>query len=151
MTKEAEGHIIQTAMKIVIIAILSSASFCVFLACTNPKTRDKEFTSSSGLISDSIRTLDSLAKLFLIQDNALANAYISKAIDLSRKTGSNELLIKSLNIKGLLMSNDQYDSAFYYYSWALNMSDSIKNFSEKAFILYNLARLYSLANDQGFS
>ncbi|MBN1199817.1 MAG: hypothetical protein JXA23_10730 [Bacteroidales bacterium] len=121
--------------------------FCVFIACENSGETRVLPQIHAERIHDSIVTLDSLAALLVFKDPDLATEYVNKAIDLAKEAHSTELLIRSLNIKGRVMSGDQFDSAFYYYTLALAISDSNKIFSEKAYILYNLSRLYFLASD----
>ncbi|TSA24907.1 MAG: hypothetical protein D4R67_11090 [Bacteroidetes bacterium] len=120
---------------------------CICTACEKIGEKRTSLPVQSDLVRDSILKLDSLASLLIFKDNTLANIYVSHAIHLSNEIQSDELLIKSLNIKGRVMSTSMYDSAFYYYNTALAFSDNSQIYSEKAYILYNLSRLYYFAND----
>jgi len=115
-------------------------------ACQEKMEPDPESAMVAHL-SDSIARLDSLASNLFFKNNPLALSYATKAIELSERIGSDELLARSMNVKGIVLSVNKYDSAFSYFIKALSLSERIGAENERPHIFYNLSQLYDFTND----
>ncbi len=128
--------------------ILPVLILIVFLlpACRG-KMESKPESAEAVRLADSIEMLDSLASKLFFKNNSLALSYATKAIELSERIANNRLLARSMNVKGIVLSVDQYDSAFSYFAKALSLSERIGAENERAHIFYNLSQLYDFTND----
>jgi tetratricopeptide (TPR) repeat protein len=128
------------------ILITCSVLISFFTECSRENKNEPE-SHPKAFLQDSVKKLDSLASILLFKDNSLALKYANTAIEISRKIRSTELLARSMNVKGIVFSANQYDSAFACFTEALSLTGGPGTESEKAHMLYNLSQLYFLAND----
>ena len=80
-------------------------------------------------------------------DSIQACDYITKAVSLAHRINSDEYLIKSQNIKGLILLIALNDSASFYLNSALALSDITSFKNERGNIFYNIAQQHIDVND----
>ncbi len=88
-----------------------------------------------------------MASINIIRDRPLAYTLASGAVDLSVRYNRDTLLIKSLNIKGLVLQPGYADSAFFYFDSALHVIQRTGIRLEFPFLMYYFSSLYYEAND----
>lgn len=118
----------------------------MLLSCMENR-REQADGSVTANLKDSITVFDSLATInrFKNKDLALFNA--KKALKLAMSSGSPELLARSYTTLGDYYVTFLPDTAWFYYSKALGISDSNNFLVMKASLLYNQAMLqYSSYN-----
>jgi signal transduction histidine kinase len=96
---------------------------------------------------DSLRILDSLANANKINNPILAQQYARNAIQIAQRLKNPGSLIDAYLMMGISFLQTQKDSSFYFYNKALVLADSSKLVASKPQILYDLASVYSGAQD----
>ena len=96
---------------------------------------------------DSILRWDSLAVLLMNTNTIQAYDYATKAVSLAHRINSDEYLIKSQNVKGLVLLIALNDSASFYLNSALALSEITSFKNERANIFYNIAQQHIDVND----
>ncbi|MEI6277589.1 MAG: ATP-binding protein [Prolixibacteraceae bacterium] len=97
--------------------------------------------------SDSIMRWDSLAVALMNTDTKQAYNYATRAVSLASRINSEELIVKSLNVKGLVLLVTLQDSASFFLTRALSISEATSFKKERGSIYYNIAQQYIDATD----
>lgn len=98
-------------------------------------------------LMDSLKKMDSLVNANKVMNHGLAKGMAHKALSMAKKSGFGEALVKAYLMMGVASMGFRNDSAFFYYSAGLRISDSIGCDSFKASLMYNLANIYQEASD----
>ncbi|MEI7727422.1 MAG: ATP-binding protein [Bacteroidota bacterium] len=120
--------------------------FC-FLSCRQEEQGTKASPAVYKQHLDSITNLDSMAVVLMNTDSMKARFMATKAVSLANSINSDEVLIKALNIKGLVLLIAQNDSAMFFLNLALKITDTTSFKRERGNIFYNMAQLYLEASD----
>jgi tetratricopeptide (TPR) repeat protein len=106
------------------------------------KQGDAATGSRLAAAMDSLRILDSLVIFNRVRDSAVAMEYAKRSLQIAQIAGQDDLFVKAYNTMGNAWSVSMMDSAFIYYTLALQVKPGQEDFPEKSSILYNLAMLY---------
>ncbi len=98
-------------------------------------------------LQDSLKILDKLVKANRINNPDLALHYSKRSVAISQRLHDPKALINAYVQMGWSFMQSYKDSTFIYYSKALNIADSLDILSEKPKILYDIAIIYSDAQD----
>ncbi|NCA76859.1 MAG: tetratricopeptide repeat-containing sensor histidine kinase [Alphaproteobacteria bacterium] len=132
-------------LKLFALCTLSFLLFC-HNGCIDRSKRDADLVVKSRLV-DSIIILHKNALTLRVTDPTKALACASDALALATSAQSDSLIIKGLNVKGLVLYSCSNDSAGFYLNQAMQWSDSTGITFERGGIFLNLACLSLDAND----
>ena len=101
-----------------------------------------------GLL-DSIKYYDSKAVSYRLRNNPLSKSYASRALNVAQRLNTKEGFVIAYAAKAHSFLQDQQDSAFLFYSSALNLvgQTDVHLHQYLPSILYNTAVLYSVAEN----
>jgi tetratricopeptide (TPR) repeat protein len=98
-------------------------------------------------IKQRLQVLDSLVNFNRIRYHAEAVRLARSAVELSRGSPDVKDIVKAYTIMGYALYDTRKDSSYYYYSYALNLADSLGDQKMIAHLYYNLAALFSFVYD----
>ena len=82
-----------------------------------------------------------------VKDAAMTLELARRSLRIARATGADDVMIRAYNIMGNAFSLSMMDSAFLYYTKALNVKPNQQVYPEKPMLLYNLAMLHVAASN----
>lgn len=139
------------SLKLIEIQWLKYSFILCFLICISSCKKSPSELKISSLVNkqyiDSIMRWDSLAVVLMNTDSIQACDYATKAVSLAHRINSDEYLIKSQNVKGLVLLIALNDSASFYLNSALALSDITSFKNERGNIFYNIAQQHIDVND----
>jgi signal transduction histidine kinase len=120
----------------------------LFAGCRSGEPqKDREPTLRIAKVIDSLRFIDSLIMATRFNHVNFTIDMARRALTIAREIGTDHALIKAYNIMGNALSLSMTDSAFFYYTKALNVKSSQQAYLEKPMLLYNIAMLYVAASN----
>jgi two-component system, NarL family, sensor kinase len=102
---------------------------------------------STGASSDTLKKLGLLVDKNKISNNALAIKYAKTALAIAEHDNTDSNLVDAYKWLGKAYHQSHKDSSFYYLNIALHIADSCNLYRKKVNIFYDLASLYTYAND----
>ena len=108
--------------------------------CQQGETKLNFSSTTYKKYCDSITRYDPLAVAFMNTDSARAYGYATKAVSLASAIGSDEYLVKALNEKGLVLLVNKNDSATFFLTRALKLTDTTAFKKDRGHIFYNIAQ-----------
>lgn len=117
--------------------------FFLFSGCSEQKGPANGMPAiQTRMAMDSINNLGSLVMVNRVRDVALTFEYARRSLQIARATGTDDAMINAYNIMGNAFSLFMMDSAFLYYTKALNVKPNQQVYPEKPMLLYNIAMLH---------
>jgi signal transduction histidine kinase len=133
-------------------ALLSMIAFFILIlpSCEkkNSKSKSENKPFNHIILTDSLKTLDSLVNANKISDGQSAKKFASQSLSLALRSNSEDALAQAFLIMGIAYSNNNSDSSFIYFSKALKIAQNINIDRIKTKAIYNLAMIYLYASDQ---
>lgn len=117
----------------------------VFISCS--KKQNSSVLTDAKMMTDSISIYDSIVLRHANSDFEIAKKAAVRCKIVADHLNTSETKIRALNTSGNLYSLSGSDSAFFYYSNALILSDNSANKYLRDRLIYNLAMLYIKAKE----
>jgi two-component system, NarL family, sensor kinase len=121
-------------------SILSLIILVIFFNCSGQNNDPKNY-------SNNVRKYDSLSFANHLSNPSISLFYANQAMNIAEKSGREKDICLASTAMGNAYSREKKDSAFYYYSHALDLA--VKNKLAKLIpqLLFNLSGIYESAND----
>jgi tetratricopeptide (TPR) repeat protein len=129
------------------LAIFLFVFLLLFYGCTPHNSTSGLTGSETKMLSDSLKTLDSLILHFRVSRPNECVKYAHIANRISHKINTPEAYAKTNILNGNVYFSSRMDSSFYFYHKALLIIDSFQLKEEKGIVFYSLGMLYNAANN----
>ncbi len=133
---------------------LNSIILGLLLGCFSPLYPIDAFAQISAInrsrkesLKDSIKKLDTLVQITVINNPLLSIKYAKKALGYATRLKTAEELVHGYSLMGQAFYNKDKDSSYIYFNKALKLADSAKINAQKSFLLIKIATLYYIAKD----
>jgi len=118
-------------------------TFLFLSACDQHKDHGKVLPGSKSRIAlDSIKALGSKVMELRVKDSDSCLKLARQSLRLAQINATDSAWLNAYSIMGNAWSYSMTDSAFYYYSKALNIKPDKESYPEKPMLLYNIAMLH---------